>query len=178
MPPGSLLHVVSLLCWASAALALRALHMITGTSYRVSFLWRCESELSFWDTWQARGGSFPKLSFRFIRGKPCTLGVCGLLVLLGVRSLTSRLSAMRRVWWGHLKTQYVIFFLESPRLLGQGLYLSLILALASFHTFALVKVALVTHGRQSTSWGCWHFCFIPTNGANVDTWSIEGGFLL
>ena len=96
----------------------------------------------------------------------------------GVRSLTSRLLATRRAWWGHPNTQYVIFFPESPHLLEQSLYLSLILALASFHTFAPVEVALSTHGWRSTSGECGHFYFVPTDGANVDTLSTENGFLL
>ena len=70
-----------------------------------------------------------------------------LLVLPGVCTLTSRLSAMKRARWGHLNTQQFVLLSESPCLVEQGLHLSLTLTLASFHTLEPVEVVFATHGR-------------------------------
>ena len=47
-------------------------------------------------------------------------------------------------------TPHFLFF-KSPRLMKQGLHLSLILSLASLHVFAQVEVAFTAHGRRLVS---------------------------
>ena len=84
-------------CGESEALVLRTLHMIVGTSYRISFL-RDASGVGAFIPWLMVGwwGSFLRLYFLFFRGKLYIPRICRLLVLLGIRSLTSRLSATRK----------------------------------------------------------------------------------
>ena len=91
-------------------------------------------------------GSFLRLYFLFITGELCIPRIHSLLVLSGVRALTSRLSSTRRAQWGHLNTQHFVLLPKSPCLAEQGLHLTLALALVFFYTLAPVEVVFTTHG--------------------------------
>ena len=83
MPPRSLLHAISPSCWASEALALRALHLIVETSYRVFSLLRPSRVWAF-ILLRATGWwrSLFRHPFWFIGGKLYISRVCGLFVFL------------------------------------------------------------------------------------------------
>ena len=89
-----------------------------------------------------------------------------------VCSLVSWSVVTRRFWGWNLDSQHLVFLLEFPRFLEQGLYLPFAFLLSSFHALMLVKITFITHSWWTTSWGCGHLrkgeSRVPTDGANVE----------
>ena len=97
MLPRLSLHMAFPPCRAPEALALRALHPIARTSYRISFLLRREwSQSSHLVKRGKLVGTIPQVEFLVHYRGALHARVYSLLVLPGVRALTSRLSATRR----------------------------------------------------------------------------------
>ena len=97
MLPRLSLHMAFPPCRAPEALALRALHPIVRTSYRISFLLRREWSQSSHLVKRGRlVGTIPQAEFLVHYRGALHARVHSLLVLPGVRALTSRLSTTRR----------------------------------------------------------------------------------